>query len=114
NPVRAGMVDHPSRYQWSSYGTNAEGRQSDFLVPHPLYLALDADPDERRRRYRSLFEIPEPPSELQRIREAVNSGTALARESFLTGVDEPTRIRASKRTRGRPGQNAKAEPSCSA
>lgn len=114
NPVRAGMVDHPSEYRWSSYHTNAEGRPSDFVVAHPLYVALAENPDERRRLYRSLFEVPEAPDDLRRMREAVNSGTALARESFLVELDERTRARATKRARGRPANTASDKPACSA
>lgn len=110
NPVRAGMVDHPSGYRWSSYRTNAEGRPSDFLVPHALYLGLAADAEERRRRYRSLFEVPEGASELRRIREALNSGTALARESFLDELDEQVRMRAMKRAPGRRARASTEEP----
>jgi len=102
NPVRAGMVEHPSRYKWSSYPANAEGRPCDFLVPHALYLALASEPEERRRQYRALFDLPAPPSELSEIRQAVNSGKALARESFLANLDEKTRAKATIRGRGRP------------
>ena len=40
NPVRAGMVTHPSEYRWSSYGANAIGQRNEFLVPHAAYCAL--------------------------------------------------------------------------
>jgi putative transposase len=102
NPVRAGMVAHPSRYKWSSYLANGEGRPCDFLVPHALYIGLASEAEERRRLYRALFELPEPPSELREIRQAVNSGKALAGESFLANLDEKTRAKATLRCRGRP------------
>jgi putative transposase len=35
NPVRAGMVAHPSEYAWSSYGANAEGAEVILVKPHP-------------------------------------------------------------------------------
>jgi len=101
NPVRAGMVNHPSHYRWSSYRTNAEGLPSDFIVPHELHLALGADREARLRGYRALFEVPEMPSQLERIRKALNSGKALATETFLDALDEPTRERAALRERGR-------------
>lgn len=31
NPVRAGMVDEPSKYRWSSYCINALGKASKFM-----------------------------------------------------------------------------------
>src|SRR5690242_8552807 len=47
NPVRAGMVAHPSEYRWSSYGANAIGQRNGFLVTHAAYFAI-ADDAERR------------------------------------------------------------------
>lgn len=40
NPIRAGMVEHPADYRWSSYRTNAQGEPSVLGCPHPLYQAL--------------------------------------------------------------------------
>lgn len=40
NPVRAGMVENPKNYKWSSYATNALGLQSNLCTPHPSYLGL--------------------------------------------------------------------------
>ena len=45
NPVRAGMVEQPSDYVWSSYPTNALGKASEICTPHPLYLALGRNPN---------------------------------------------------------------------
>jgi putative transposase len=102
NPVRAGMVDHPAKYEWSSYRANALGAGSDLIVPHALYLALAPEQRERLRRYRSMFEVPEVATDLERIRRAVNSGTALARESFMDNLRDDIRRRATARGQGRP------------
>jgi len=40
NPIRAGMVEHPAEYRWSSYRANAQGEFSALRCPHPLYEAL--------------------------------------------------------------------------
>ncbi len=101
NPVRAGMVDRPGDYPWSSYRTNAEGAPSDFIVPHPLYLGLAPKSDERLSRYRSLFEVEENPGLLGQIRDALNSGRALARDSFLASLDDVSRRTVTRRPRGR-------------
>ena len=55
NPVKAGMVSHPSRYQYSSYHYYAYGKKNRFserLTPPPEYLALGKTPAERQKRYR--------------------------------------------------------------
>ncbi len=104
NPVRAGMVDHPSRYGWSSYRSNAEGLASDIIVPHPLYLALAEDPAGRQARYRGMFELPQSAEELRRIRDATRAGVALGSESFMNGLPASMRSRAVKRMPGRPAK----------
>ena len=55
NPVRAGMVPHPGEYPWSSYQVNAQGRMSELITPHPLYLDLGHNKQERQDAYRELF-----------------------------------------------------------
>ncbi len=59
NPVAAGIVNDPSEYEWSSYRTHAFGEPSDWLVLHPLYLALGSTPATRQAVYRALCGGPE-------------------------------------------------------
>jgi putative transposase len=57
NPVKAGMVSHPSRYPYSSYQFYANGKKNRFtekLTPPLEYLALGRSNSERQRRYRQL------------------------------------------------------------
>ena len=42
NPVRAGMVEHPAEYRWSSYRANAQGEADALLKPHPLIRSVGA------------------------------------------------------------------------
>ena len=55
NPVRAGMVEAPGNYRWTSYHANAMGQPDAVLTPHPLYLALGREPEERQAIYRELL-----------------------------------------------------------
>ena len=36
NPVRAGMVDFPAQYRWSSYRCNADGETALLITTHPI------------------------------------------------------------------------------
>ena len=57
NPVRAGMMSHPSRYRYSSHNYYAYGKKNRFtekLVQPPEYLALGKTPEARQRKFRSL------------------------------------------------------------
>jgi putative transposase len=59
NPVRAGLVTHPSKYRWSSYRFYAYGETNEFtdaLNPPDAYLALGKTPRDRQRAYRSLMD----------------------------------------------------------
>jgi putative transposase len=82
NPVRAGMVDRPGEYRWSSHRANAEGFPDPLVTPHCVIASLGRTADERRAAYRELFkkELDEPG--LQRIRAATNGGFALGSEQF--------------------------------
>ena len=76
NPVRAGMVEEPSEYSWSSYGCNALGVKTDLQMPHELYLKLGKTEEERLENYRSLFKSHIDVELLKEIREGVNKGLA--------------------------------------
>jgi putative transposase len=90
NPVRAGLSTHPRDYPWSSYGCNAEGKPDCLVVPHPVYAALEATPELRRRTYSNLFDAPMDGGILGEIRSAARTGRALGSE---------------RRSRGRPLEN---------
>jgi REP-associated tyrosine transposase len=54
NPVRAGIVATPDAYRWSSYGTLTGQCVSDWLIPHPVYIALGRTTESRQAAYRVL------------------------------------------------------------
>lgn len=77
NPVRAGMVQHPQDYAWSSHGANADLRTDSLVSPHEEFLALGSDPRARARNYLGMFEQPLEPSLIGAIRKATNAGYPL-------------------------------------
>jgi putative transposase len=101
NPVRAGMVEAPGAYIWSSYRTNALGVWDDLVTPHPLYAALDTTDADRRRAYRDLFAGALDEAFLVEIREATNGGWALGSEAFRQRIAAAAGRRSGKRPRGR-------------
>jgi putative transposase len=56
NPVRAGMVQDPAEYPWSSYQWHAYGQPDPVITDHALYLALGTTMQERQTAYRALFQ----------------------------------------------------------
>ena len=82
NPVRAGMVEHPAEYRWSSYATNAQGEPSTLVTPHPLYTAMGTDANARPVMYRELFRHQLDPGLIDEIRAATNGNYALGSLAF--------------------------------
>ena len=108
NPVRAGMVDHPSGYLWSSYAVNSGMRSDPLTSCHPEYLALAADASQRHAAYRGLFEQRLPPQLLKEIRDATNGGYPLASQVFKRTVLEPQGYRTEPGQAGRPAKSPEA------
>lgn len=79
NPVRAGMVGHPSRYRWSSFAANALGAEDPLIRPHERYLALGPSPRERQGAYRAIFAAPLQLAETESIRTGTRFSWALGR-----------------------------------
>ncbi len=83
NPVRAGLVDHPDKYAWSSFASNALGKADKLITPHPLYTDLASSETERLAAYRGLFETdPLAQATLGAIRDATNKAWILGSELF--------------------------------
>jgi len=87
NPVRAGMVEHPGEYRWSSYRANAQGEKEygeceTLVQPHFLYLALGVDEAARQAAYRELFRHELEPGLVDAIRQATNGNYALGDSRF--------------------------------
>ncbi len=101
NPVRAGMVEHPAEYPWSSYRSNADGVPSNLLTPHPTYLELGNELT-RRQRYRSMFETQDAKQKDEWIRETTRAGFALGNQDFRQAMERITGQRLHPGHPGRP------------
>jgi len=102
NPVRAGMVNLPGEYRWSSYRYNALGKGEGWLRPTPEYLALGADDAQRRLRYQALFRSSLEPGQVNEIRSCAQTGTPLGNERFRAQIEQMTGRRVGQSCRGRP------------
>ena len=104
NPVRAGMVNQPRDYRWSSYHTNALGKGSNLIVPHDEYLRLALDKDERLEAYRALFKAHLDAEVVGQIRSATNGNFALGSERFQREIETALGRRATRGVAGRPSK----------
>jgi putative transposase len=105
NPLRAGMVDAPQDYPWSSYRRNALGEggpNADWLTPHEEYMRLGLDDSARQEAYQALFVSAIDPGDLVEIRDCTHKGWALGSERFRDAVEALGQRRAVSKGVGRP------------
>jgi putative transposase len=88
NPVRAGMVADASSYQWSSLGSNGFGRADGVITPHPAYLQLHPQQDERQARYRAFLMEGISDDELAAIRTYAQRQRALGTDKFRKAIEQ--------------------------
>ena len=101
NPVRAGMVQDPADYPWSSYRSNGLGIASKLITPHELYLRLGNSLEDRLENYRSLFRQNLGGKVLEAIRESVNKGLVFGSERFKDEIENNLRRRVRSAKPGR-------------
>ena len=106
NPIRAGMVEHPADYPWSSYRGNALGAQDSLLTPHELYCRFGRSVEERQSGYRQLFRAQLSNSDIEAIREATNKAWALGNNRFRARIEALAGRRAAPLPKGRPTKDA--------
>lgn len=100
NPIRAGMVAHPSEYPWSSYSYNALGQMNDLITPYLEYQRLGPTDDERRAAYRQLFKHAISAKNIGEIREATNKAWVLGNARFKQHIQEKLKRRIEPAARG--------------
>lgn len=87
NPVRAGMVDHPAKYRWSSFAANALGINNAILQQHDEYLGLGASSHSRQKAYESLFDCDLGSDTLEMLSQSLQSGTPLGNDQFKAQIE---------------------------
>ncbi len=102
NPVRAGMVEHPGDYRWSSYRTNAQGEDLEVIRPHSLYMRLGKSKVERHTAYQELFSHELEPGVIDRIRRATNGNFVLGNDRFQNEIAQVLGRRVTPGMAGRP------------
>jgi putative transposase len=109
NPVRAGIVESPGQYRWSSYHGNALNHADPLVTHHDAYLQLGKDGHARTAAYRKLFDSPLGGITIQEIRDRLRTERAFGDADFLMRVEEVTGRPAASRPRGRPRKQPDAE-----
>ena len=90
NPVRAGLVQDPADYVWSSYRSNALGQSAKMWSPHQEYLDLGTSKPQRLKAYQQLFSNELGTEQITNIRNTLNTGLALGNDRFRAEVERLT------------------------
>ena len=102
NPVRAGIVNHPGEYQFSSYNFYAKAKADALVSQSPAYLGLSDFALLRQKQYVDFV-----------IDSAIINSTQLARkvyigsQSFIDKLQDRYHIRNRREGRGRPAKERK-------
>jgi len=102
NPVRAGMVDSPRGYRWSSHRANAQGAADPAVSPHEVYLGLGKDAQTRRAAYRQWFRGHVEEQHIDEIRACLQTGTPLGNDRFRGDIERALKVKVGQASRGRP------------
>ena len=102
NPVRAGMVDHPAKYRWSSYAANALGVSNAVLSAQAEYVALGLLPEARQSVYRGLFDSVADSDELALLRGTLQTGAPLGKARIKLEIEAALDLKVGFARRGRP------------
>ena len=102
NPVRAGMVERPEDYKWTSYRAHAHGAADGLIQDHEEYLALGPTPEARHEAYRALFRAHLDPASLAELRTMLNQELVTGSDRFKEEVEAMLSRRVRPGKRGRP------------
>lgn len=102
NPVRAGMVQRPADYPWSSYRRNALGMHDSGITPHGRYLALATEPDLRLQAYQALFNDALDQADADALRAHTRQNKAFGNQRFRSRIEALIGRSVGVRPRGRP------------
>lgn len=102
NPVRAGMVQMPGQYPWSSYAANALGVADSVITPHPQYMALGKSSAECTAQYRRFVASDVDDDTVEEIRHATQGNYVLGNNRFKKEMADVLGRRVEPAKAGRP------------
>jgi len=102
NPVRAGMVDAPAHYRWSSVRHHIGEEVIAWLSDPKEYRRLGRTVEDRAMAYRALFDEPLASNDLQSIRDHLNKDCVLGSSKFQDEIAAMLGRRARIVPQGRP------------
>ncbi len=106
NPVRAGLVNQPKDYRWSSYGANAYGKRDDLVDEHVIYGNLSDDKNSRKEYRKFVHDMFQ---KKDAMRGEMDRRTIYGSANFSKQVQKKFKLNAVIRKRGRPRKESDDE-----
>lgn len=101
-PVRAGLVQRPADWPWSSYPHNAGLRNDALIHPHAVFWTLGNTPFARDAAYAAAVEEGLGEEQQERIQGSALRGWALGDAQFIADLQQRTERRVTRQKAGRP------------
>ena len=102
NPVRAGMVNQPEDYRWSSYTQRVGMCNNTWIDKDPVTELLGKTTAARCKAYTRFVRETVPEAEIKLIRKAAARNQLTGSGRFVDEIERRTGIRVESRGRGRP------------
>lgn len=106
NPVRAGLVDEPQNYPWSSFAHYAGLLASPLVTPHSHFWSLGNTPFAREAAYRDLVHAGLSSAEERTLTSTTQRGGVLGQDDFLADLEKTTQKRVRPGLKGRPTKSS--------
>lgn len=107
NPVRAGMVEQPSQYDWSSYRERMAMSSEMMLDENDTYRGLGLDAERRREAYEGFILEGISKDELRFISDSQKRNQLTGNDRFIAEIEKKIGLRVERRARGRPKHDEK-------
>ena len=109
NPVRAGMIEEPWQYPWSSCQEKTGGKELSWLDADPFYLSLGKTPEEQAQKYQKWLSETIQDDEWILIREATQRGQLTGSRKFEHEISKKIGRRIELRGQGRPKKESRVD-----
>lgn len=107
SPMRAGMVESPSNYPWSSFGIKSKGVPDEVVDFDSVYEAIRDTSKECQKAYQAYVLETIPDEELKLIRDFVQRNQVTGGSKYREQQEKKYKIRLSGRGPGRPKKAGK-------
>ena len=102
NPVRAGLVQKPEEWTWSSYRHHVGSETIPWIADHPSYWAIANTPFERQMAWKTSVLEQLSTHEIEKVSKHLSYGWPLARDVVLKQLSQKTTRPLQPRAAGRP------------